>query len=97
MVREGNYGLNPHQSGKYFFYDEDNLRRFADAPDNSHIKALTEVELPDSAVQQGRDLKLFGEGRAVHFTDEQLLEMYDGMSLPSIIDSKGIPIIGGGD
>lgn len=95
-LREGHYGFNRSGSGKYFFYTEDDLRKFAAQGDNQFMRALTEVEVPGAVVREGFPVNSFGEGPAVFFTDEQLLEMYDGMRLPKILDSNCIPILGQG-
>jgi hypothetical protein len=96
VLREGHYGFNRSGSGKYFFHTEDDLRKFAAEGDNQFMRALTEVEVPAAVVREGVPVNAFGEGPAVFFTDEQLLEMYDGMQLPKILDSNCIPILGQG-
>ena len=95
LIKHGHYGLNPHGSGKYFFETKEDLIKFIDSPDNSHITVLTEVDVPQSFIDQGTPLNVLGEGPSIHFTDDVLLEMYDGMPLPTIIDAPGIPSIGG--
>jgi RHS repeat-associated protein len=79
IIRFGDYGLSPNESGKYFALTEEGAREFAHTPFNESIEmTLTRIDVPRSYVESGyvfNDPR--GGGLSVHFTDEQLYELYD--------------------
>jgi hypothetical protein len=87
LLMTGNYGSNPHRSGKYFALTLGGARTFATAPMNAG-STITETTLPQSIVRQGwavTDPGSQGAGPSVFFDDIQLPMVYAAMTPPVIV------------
>jgi len=95
VLRYGDYGLAPSEGGKYFSFTEEGARQFANSSINMGKRmTITSVEVPESILQQGFRFFDSGGGNAsIHFDDDTLLNLYEIMGSPDIIDAPWVPII----
>lgn len=88
LLKFGDYGLSPNQSGKYFALTEQGMIDFAKSSFNEGRQmTLTSTNIPSSWLEKG--FQFFdsgGAGQSVHFSDEVLIELYQVMELPHIWD-----------
>ena len=82
--------MNPSSSGKYFFLTEADMRKFKADNAGCDLTTCTSVEVPAQWLDFGTRRTAFGEGPQIHFEDSIMLEMYDGMCLPKILDHDNI-------
>ncbi len=100
LLRLGDYGLSPSQSGKYFPLSEAGIRRFAGSSFNAR-RRLTITRITVATSFLGRGHLFFDPGGAeasIHFDDDVLVDLYEASGLPEIVDAPWIVVVQpGGD
>ena len=86
----GNYGHSPHMGGKYFALTYLGVKNFANAPLNESMDlTITSTTIPKSVADSGHHFPdVGGAGPSIHFTDEQLPNVYRKMTPPIIHDEE---------
>lgn len=92
--RFGDYGLSPNESGKYFALTEEGAREFAGTPFNQGRQlTLTRIDAPRSFVEERGYLfnDPGGAGPSVHFSDDDLPELYNHARMHGGVKILGVP------
>ncbi|MGH9810735.1 MAG: hypothetical protein ACRD9W_26385 [Terriglobia bacterium] len=87
----GNYGSNPHRSGKYFALTLAGAQAFARAPFNAG-STITSTTLPRSVIDQSfrfYDPGQHGAGPSVFFGQRELAIVYGAMTPPVVVPNSG--------
>ncbi len=97
ILRFGDYGLSPNESGKYFSFTQEGAENFAGSSFNAgRNMAITSIDAPQSFLSRGFSFYDPGGGlESIHFEDSVLYDLYDAVGLPGIISVPWIPDIGG--
>jgi RHS repeat-associated protein len=92
VLRFEDYGLSPHQGGKYFSLTEQGARDFANTSFNAEQKmTITSMEVPSKWLDKGfRFYDPGGAGDAIHFADDVLPDLYQASERPKILDASWI-------
>ena len=57
-------------------------------------RTVTSVDIPNDFIDLASPIHALGEGPALHFPDEILLDIYEVIDLPKILHAPGFPTIG---
>jgi hypothetical protein len=92
VLRYGDYGLSPHGGGKYFAKTEEGAVQFSQSSFNAGKRmTLTSVEVPTSWLEKRYHFYDPGGGNdSIHFDDETLIDLYEHMRLPEILDASWV-------
>jgi hypothetical protein len=97
VLKFGDYGLSPNESGKYFALTEQGARDFAKSSFNAGRQmTITSIETSSSWLEKGHQFFDSGGARqSIHFADEVLVDLYKSTGLPNILEASWIPNFGG--
>jgi hypothetical protein len=87
LQSNGDYGMSPNQSGKYFALTLSGARAFAGHPVNAGCE-ITIMAIPRTVLNLGHkfnDPGPFGAGASVYFDDTQLPAVYGKMTTPVVM------------
>ena len=93
LLRYGDLGMNPHDGGKYFSFFREGAEQFAGATSyHGGDVAIISIRVTPDQLFTGRYVwDPNGGGYSVHFSNDAMIDIYENMPLPVILDAPWIP------